>query len=194
MMKRKFEGYPADPVTVNGVNYYQGDFVIFAEGNIRIRGVVGGKDPETDNYFVRHLTVVSNANIYIDGNLLRDNIKSDDNDNRAKAVAGRSSIALLSKNYIAVNTTQFITPQQQLFESETKNREQPFPRVVRINAGPGIEIFVSVHLRPGSTGPGERFPDAALSNCQRADYASHFPAARGGRYSGPRDQYQYIRQ
>lgn len=138
----KFEGYPADrlgfdrlPNTPDDTPYYEGEFVIYAEGNIRIRGTVGGRDPETSEYFKRHLTVVSNSNIYIDGNLLRDNITANNTDQRALAVKGQSTIALLAKNYVVVNTTQFHTPQQELFESETLAEDVPFARIVRNKPG-----------------------------------------------------------
>ena len=115
----KYAGYPANNFGPDGkpgggddTAYYEGDFVIHAEGNIRIKGVAGGLDPETKKYFIRHLTVSSNATIYIDGNLLRDNITTPlaNADVNARNVRGRSTIALLAKNYIAVNTTQFLAP------------------------------------------------------------------------------------
>ena len=104
-----FAGYPAQ-LTQN--KYYEGDYVIHAEGNIRIKGVAGGLDPETKKYFIRHLTVVSDGTIYVDGNLLRDNITAQmaTADITAQNTRGRSTIALLAKNYIAVNTTQFLSP------------------------------------------------------------------------------------
>lgn len=109
-----FAGYPAVPITPN---IYQGDFTIFAEGNVRVRGVIGGRDPETARYFLRHLTVVSGGTIYVDGSLLRDNLGGDpatdplaDNSANAAQVRGRSTIALLAKEYVTVNTTQFLKP------------------------------------------------------------------------------------
>ncbi|MDX1933953.1 MAG: hypothetical protein SFU56_15240 [Capsulimonadales bacterium] len=107
------EGYPAtrDPDGVPGTGdetaYYSGDFVIYAEGNVRIKGTVGGFDGV--NYFKRHLTVVSNGTIYVDGNLLRDNLLANDTNPVAQQVRGQSTIALLAKEYITVNTTQFFT-------------------------------------------------------------------------------------
>ena len=104
------QGYPA--ALVNGTtNLYRGDYTIFAEGNIRIKGVVGGVDSDASNaiaYFVRHLTVVSNGTIYLDGNVLRDNIASGATD--PYKIRGESSIALLAKDYVCVNTTQFLSP------------------------------------------------------------------------------------
>ncbi|MBC8142468.1 MAG: hypothetical protein H7Y38_13620, partial [Armatimonadetes bacterium] len=105
----KFAGYPAVRIAPG---LYEGDLVIFAEGNIRIKGAVGGFDPETGQTFIRHLTVVSNGTIYIDGSVLRDNISPQMAGANATMAAakGKSTIALLAKNYIAVNTTQFLSP------------------------------------------------------------------------------------
>jgi hypothetical protein len=124
-------GYPATVDPVNG--YYSGDFVIYAEGNVRIRGVVGGLDAQTQTYFKRHVTVVSNATIYVEGNLLRDNILGSDTNPTAAQVRGQSTIALLAKDYIAVNTTQFFVAQvttntpgsSNSYSNETGNQNQP---------------------------------------------------------------------
>lgn len=104
---RKLEGYPAQQVQP-GV--WQGEYVVYAEGNVRIRGTVGGLDPQTLRYYIRHLTVVSGGNIYIDGNLLKDNIPDSAVPATAEFVRGKSSIALLAKNYVVLNTTQFFNP------------------------------------------------------------------------------------
>lgn len=133
-----FEGYPAvknaDGVTGNADdNYYTGDYVIYAEGNVRIRGVVGGRDPETGAYFKRHLTIVSNGTIYVDGSLLRDNLPpaSAANDVTSTAVRGNSSISLLAKQYVCVNTTQFLGPDNTLepnSEGQTNSYNAPYYR------------------------------------------------------------------
>jgi len=113
----KFAGYPAsnfDPANPRvPLAYYRGNYVINAEGNIRIRGVVGGLDSETGQYFLRHLTVVSGGTIYVEGNLLRDNITPNmaSGGGAAAAVKGKSSIALLAHDYVAVNTSQFLAAQ-----------------------------------------------------------------------------------
>lgn len=89
---------PNDPSS-----HIDGNGVIFAEGNIRIRGMLpkGMK-----------LTIVSNQNIYIDGSVLkyRDpkwDPKSTDEYRGADSTGG---IALLARQNVIVNTTQFFTP------------------------------------------------------------------------------------
>jgi hypothetical protein len=68
--------------------------VIYAEGNVRIRGMLSkGKQ----------LTVVSGGIIYIEGNVLKYR------DSDSGEVDRTSAIALLAKDYICVNTTQFVS-------------------------------------------------------------------------------------
>lgn len=128
----KYAGYPATrdgvdgvPGTADDTPYYQGDFVVFAEGNVRIKGVAGGLDPETGQAFVRNLTVVSNGTVYVDGNLLRDNIPSDATAAALVAARGRSSVALLAKEYVTVNTTQFLAPVAPTSTKAEQNNEAP---------------------------------------------------------------------
>ena len=104
-----FQGYPygatASSTASDGTTTSNGDLVIYAEGNVSIHGTLSGVDPETGvTINPRHLTVVSNGTIYINGNLLRDNLPSTSADHN------KSTIALLAKQYVTVNTTQFLTP------------------------------------------------------------------------------------
>ena len=69
--------------------------VIYAEGNIRIRGII----PQG-----KQLTVVSGGNIFIEGNLMKPRLPNGLPDNT-------SAIALLAKENIVVNTTLFIDPE-----------------------------------------------------------------------------------
>lgn len=132
----KFAGYPA--VRVNA-GYYDGDYIIFAEGNVRIKGTVGGYDPETGQTFVRRLTVVTNGTVYFDGSLLRDNISPEMTvGNAVRAAAkGKSTIAVLAKNYAAVNTTQFLAASLPS-NTNTDDRvpELGTPTVVQLTADP----------------------------------------------------------
>ncbi|MBC8135879.1 MAG: hypothetical protein H8F28_08350, partial [Fibrella sp.] len=128
----KYAGYPA---VRTAAGYYDGDFIIFAEGNIRIKGTVGGYDPETGQTFVRRLTVVTNGTVYFDGSLLRDNISPGLATGNAvrSAAKGKSTIAVLAKNYAAVNTTQFLatTAPAAVFK-EAQQREFGQPTVIQL--------------------------------------------------------------
>ena len=75
------------------------DIIIVAEGNVRVRGIVSA-DPndspqptDNDDQLARHITIVTNATAYVEGNLLKGN--------------PNSSIAVLARDYVCVNTTQF---------------------------------------------------------------------------------------
>lgn len=86
--------------------HIEGNGVIYAEGNIRIRGMLP-KDMQ--------LTVASNENIYIEGNLLkyRDPSKqvSDTDPYRGTGDDTNScGLALLARKNVCVNTTQFFAP------------------------------------------------------------------------------------
>ena len=132
----RFAGYP---VTYNNTDKcFDSDFVIYAEGNVRIRGVAGGFDPETAQYFRRHLTIVSGGTVYVDGNLLRDNIPSTDGSATAAAVRGQSSIALLAHDYVAVNTSQFLAPQSGS-DIYSQNREENY--AFSLSSNPGKQTF-----------------------------------------------------
>lgn len=130
---RSFDGvsYPdwIDPAK----SKIKGNGVIYAEGNIRIKGMV----PENVQ-----LTVVSNENIYIEGNILK-NRKPGTPINEALDLIGqtsspvdhRSSISLLARNNVVVNTTMFLSPGMSLgpedvaSDSDTLN-EPPFHMVL----------------------------------------------------------------
>lgn len=80
-----------------------GNGVIYAEGNIRIRGML----PKGMN-----LTIVSNQNIYIDGSVLKyrePGWKDSDND-EYRGADSTGGLALLARQNIIVNTTQFFMP------------------------------------------------------------------------------------
>jgi hypothetical protein len=153
-VRNKYRGYPAKaPGTVSS----DGDYVIYAEGNIRIRGVVGGRDAEGDNY-VRHLTVVSNGTIYVDGNLLRDNFGPNDQGR------GESSIALLARDYVAVNTTQFLSPlntAQWSSEETTGTGNGPF--YLGLDHGETFPFHVTLGPVNESNEPPDFAPESPLS-------------------------------
>lgn len=132
----RYKGYPTERATVNGVTVNRGDFVIYAEGNVEVRGTVGGRDPETGELYERHVTVVSNENIYIGGNLLRDNL--DGSVAGDAPIQGRSSIALLARNYVTVNTTAFLSPEEGLVKAEEPGADA---KALFLDAAPGTSQF-----------------------------------------------------
>ena len=76
------------------------DIVIYAEGNVRVHGVlspVEGTGTATAPV-ARHITIVSGATAYIEGNLLKG--------------SPQSSISVLAHDYVCVNTTQFLAGPQ----------------------------------------------------------------------------------
>ena len=83
--------------------HLDGNGVIYAEGNIRIRGML----PEG-----MRLTVVSNQNIYIDGNVLkyRDPNKSINATDPYRGADSTGGIALLARKNVVLNTTQLFAP------------------------------------------------------------------------------------
>jgi hypothetical protein len=81
-----------------GATYPSVDVVIYATGNIRVRGILSDipanatTDPQ--GCAPRHITIVTNGIAYIDGSILKGNPES--------------SITILAKQYVCVNTTQFL--------------------------------------------------------------------------------------
>lgn len=88
---------------------YPSNGVVFAEGNIRIKGVL---PPGVQ------LTVVSGANIYVDGNILRHR-----DDNGVPDPAG--AVSLLASDNVCVNTTQFFGPVRGIFVPGSEGTEEP---------------------------------------------------------------------
>ncbi|GBC91885.1 hypothetical protein HRbin15_00345 [bacterium HR15] len=80
--------------------------VIYAEGNVRVRGIIPSG---------RQITIVTNGTAYIEGNL----VKGDE----------RSALAIIAKDYVCVNTTQFLRRTWQspsVAQGDPTNVEAPF--------------------------------------------------------------------
>ena len=79
-------------------NASDNDIVIYAEGNVRIHGILspneGTGNANNAKYVPRHITIVTNGTAYIEGNLLKG--------------TPDSSISVLAHDYVCVNTTQFL--------------------------------------------------------------------------------------
>jgi len=87
----------------NHTDRIDGNGVIYAEGNVRVRGMLPPG---------MQLTIVSNENIYIEGNLLkhRDPETPIAPGDPWRGADETCSLALLARNYVCVNTTQFVAP------------------------------------------------------------------------------------
>lgn len=109
--------------------------VIYAEGNIRIRGLLPsrarlslrGAATAADRTLVQmpSLTVVSGSNIYIEGNLVRDL-------NGNNGHPSRTCLGLLAVNYVCVNTTMFMAPQAETGGWGSDGLDDTPPHHVRI--------------------------------------------------------------
>lgn len=85
-----------DASGANAGTRYPFDGVIYAEGNVRVRGRL----PDDVAAGGVRITLVSRATIYIDGNLVKGKPNG--------ANPARSAIALLARDHVCLNTTQFL--------------------------------------------------------------------------------------
>ncbi|MDW8051476.1 MAG: hypothetical protein RMJ83_03240 [Armatimonadota bacterium] len=96
---------PNDPTLNNELTWDDRTFdvpfngVIYAEGNVRIKGRIPSG---------RQITIVTNGTAYIEGNIVKGN--------------KRSALAILAKDYVCVNTTQFL---QRTFDSPAEAKGDP---------------------------------------------------------------------
>ena len=92
---------------------YGVNLVIMAEGNVRVKGVYGVMTDASSggSKLSRvHLTIVSGGTAYIEGNI----VKGDGFVNGSTSVRERNSTcAILAKDYTCVNTSMFMSPQNQ---------------------------------------------------------------------------------
>ena len=93
-------------------NSYGVNLVIMAEGNVRIKGAYGNVTtlgPRTDAQLGRvHLTIVTGGTAYIEGNV----VKGDGfTDSKGFNLERASTCAILAHDYVCVNTTMFMSPQ-----------------------------------------------------------------------------------
>jgi type II secretory pathway pseudopilin PulG len=124
--KRRLDG----SYDISQKKFVEGNGVIYAEGNIRIRGMLPPG---------MQLTIVSNENIYIDGNVLkyRDPNRPIDTQSSLDPWRGADNacgLALLARENICVNTTQFFSPLNSLTAdsrgSDAQNGQPPYHVVV----------------------------------------------------------------
>jgi hypothetical protein len=145
---------PADPMLTSDFTRNDRSFdvpfngVIYAEGNVRVRGIIPSG---------RQLTIVTNGTAYIEGNL----VKGD----------ARSALAIIAKDYVCVNTTQFLRRTWQspsVAHGDPTNTEAPFyfevlpnrPMQLQFSFGTNPQDYrppgfpVKLYLRHATRGPG----------------------------------------
>ena len=126
---------------------YPENGVVFAEGNIRISGTV------TQD---RQLTIVSNENIYIEGNILRQNYNND-----------TAAVALLARKNVVVNTTQFVSlPALSSSFWESAYGEGSAPYAKHVSTNPDSNFLARVGFgywyQPGTIGTASDYPNLRL--------------------------------
>ena len=112
------KGTPGTPPGYNNPfsdqNSYGIDIVIMLEGNVRLKGIYGGVTDPTKTAVPHlgrvHITVVTGGTAYVEGNL----VKGDGFVNAGVPTLERgSTCSILAKDYVCVNTTMFMSPQNQ---------------------------------------------------------------------------------
>jgi hypothetical protein len=102
-----------------------GNGVIYAEGNIRIRGMLPPN---------MQLTIVSNENIYIEGNVLKHRLNDGGQTDPWRGADERCGLALLARRNVVVNTTAFFAPvdavSPEQIGSDAQNGEPPYHVIV----------------------------------------------------------------
>ncbi len=97
---------------------YGVSLVLMAEGNVRVKGAYGTITNRTSSGETLtnlklgrvHLTIVTGGTAYAEGNI----VKGDGNtDGTNVALERGSTLAVLAKDYVCVNTTKFMAPQNQ---------------------------------------------------------------------------------
>lgn len=136
---------------------FDGNGVIYAEGNIRIRGMLPPG---------MQLTVVSNETIYIDGNLLKYRnwqTPADDAGGNLDPWRGADNtcgLALLARENICVNTTQFFSPLNSLSAenvgSDSNDGQPPFH--VKVTNSPDTQLKCAFDFGPWESENGSANP------------------------------------
>jgi hypothetical protein len=85
------------------------DITIYAEGNVRVSGMVSDPSTNAGNTAFQHVTIVTNGIGYIDGSLMKGGPGYGQlGANNTPNYTSQSSVAVLAESYIAINTTQFL--------------------------------------------------------------------------------------
>lgn len=149
-------------------NSYGVNVVVMLEGNVRMKGVYGGvTDPGnlTIPHLGRvHLTIVSGGTAYVEGNLVKgDGFVS----GGVPTLERGSTCSILAKDYVCVNTTMFMTPENQ---THVWQPDQGTTGIFDINLGDGdtFDLGYSFGVDPFSYKTGGNASPIYLLMRQRA--------------------------
>lgn len=136
----------ANPVWTNGVPFYG---VLYFEGNVRVRGTI-----PTDV----QLTVLSMANVYIEGSIMK-GVVTDAGGTRLNRPSA-STLMLMAKDYVVLNTPNFFGPSAGSVLEEVQETNDPLAgNSLRIRAAGGsIGLIHELALRD------ENFPGLPVIN------------------------------
>ncbi len=184
---------------------FDNDVIIYAEGNIRVRGPVsadpndlnsattyaGGTSNNTkgsvndDDHLPRHVTIVTNGTAYIDGSLLRGNPES--------------TIQVLAHDYVCVNTTQFLAgaaADQNPAGTNPPGADSGDPNLRALDFGASDEVLLQefclagakpeLYISGGPSGPGATAADFDIldSNTGLSLTTGNVPFLNPGVYNG----------
>lgn len=83
------------------------DITIYADGNVRVSGIVSDPATGNNNVAYQHVTIVTGGVGYIDGSILKGGPGYGAITNGVLSDTSQSSAAILAESYVCVNTTQF---------------------------------------------------------------------------------------
>lgn len=123
----------ANPTWTNGVPF---NGLVYFEGNVRVRGTI-----PTDV----QMTLISMANIYIEGSITKGNVVDAAGTRLARPSA--STLMLMAKDYVVMNTTMFFGPATGSALEEVNETNDPLAgNSVRLRAAGGSISLLSEYM------------------------------------------------
>lgn len=120
----------ANPTWTNGVPF---NGLVYFEGNVRLRGTI-----PTDV----QMTIISMANIYIEGSITKGNVVDSAGTRLTRPSA--SALMLMAKDYVTLNTTMFFGPATgSALEEVNETNDQLAGNSIRIRAAGGFVSLLS---------------------------------------------------
>lgn len=158
-----FNSYSVDPLTNRVIDLstvttsnvhanrawgYAFNGVLYFAGNVRVRGTI-----PTD----MQMTVISGATIYVEGSIVKGVINTGTRGNLALGARvdtpSKSMLALLAKDYVTLNTTQFFGPAPTQSLEEVKEAAGPVEwDPLRVRTGGSLDLITDLILDPNTAG------------------------------------------